>query len=237
MTRRSLLALIPLGLAFNEVAMAQAGDKPRLLVLPWLVIDRETNTECSRQGAGPGELTSEARSLAQSAQATLDRVLHSVEEVSLVPRSDWEPEWKKLRPAELFRQGPGCAICTPAGSLIQYSPDVLRTLAVAVRADYVWLGVAVASLAPTPGKESDACCREALAQQREEVMARSSVLLVRASDGQAIWQRDARRLRKDVPTGARRVRFGPKRRREIAVDRTSDLLGEAFRHEVRRITR
>jgi hypothetical protein len=216
-------------------SLAQAtSSKPRVLVLPWLVIDRSTNQDASRLAPSSPRVSAEARRLASSAQAALDAVMHRHRMMTMIPRREWEPHWKQLQPKPVVRQGPGCAVCTPVGELLRYDRAALRRLARAVRADYVWLGVTVVPLTPqSRDTRPDDCCREALAQEREAVLARSSALLVRASDGEATWQRDARRLDRDVPRRTRHSVYTLQRRREFAVRHTARALGSAFGREHR----
>jgi hypothetical protein len=197
------------------------------------VIDRTTNLDCAGPES-PGAVSGEARRLAASAQAALDAEMHEHAMMAMVSRKEWQPHWDGLRGSRVLWKGVGCAVCAPAGALIRYDRTLVQQLARAVDADYVWLGVTVAPLTPPKGAPpADACCREALAQERPAVLARSSALLVRASDGEMVWQRDARRLERDVPTRAGRINRTPERRRAYAVDATAHLLGRAFRREHR----
>jgi hypothetical protein len=107
----------------------------------------------------------------------------------------------------------------------------------------VWIGVTVVPLTrETKDTRTDVCCREALALERDAVLARSSALLVRVSDGEAVWERDARRLEREVPTRFPRessgrflarqgIEHSPGKHREIAVTATAHDLGAAFRRE------
>lgn len=229
------LALIPF-LALSVPAGAQV-KQPRLLVLPWLVIDRNTNRECSRP-EGSGAEGKEAQRIGASAQAALDAEMHGQKTLAMIPRKEWQPQWSSLANNRVLWKGAGCAVCTPAGELIRYDRALVQQIAQAVQADYVWLGVTALPL--TPGKGSpapDDCCRDALAQGRRGILARSSVLLVRAQDGEVIWQRDARRLEQDVPHRAGKIVHPPSLRRTFAVDATAHLLGKAFRREQREALR
>lgn len=223
-------------------APAQPAAKPRLLLLPWLVVDRTTNQDCTRPEGAAGPSGSEARRLAASAQAALDAEVHHQRELELIPRREWLPHWQALGGSRVVWQGAGCAVCSPAGELIRYDRLLVQQLALQTGADYVWLGITVAPLTP-PGAPwacaapPDDCCREALARERPAVLARSSILLVRARDGEVVWQRDARRLERDVPYRAGRLSRAPSARRAIAVDETAHLLGKAFRRERREALR
>jgi hypothetical protein len=197
------------------------------------VIDRTTNRECSRPESVGAPLNNEARRLAQSAQAALDAGMHRHRMMEMIARREWEPHWQALEPGQVFRQGPGCSVCTPAGELIRYGRAAVQGLAQAVRADYVWLGVTVVPLTRDSAAASrpDECCREALGTGRKAILARSAVLLLRASDGEVVWQRDARRLEGDVPHRAGKIARPPSVRRAYAVDATARLLSNAFRRE------
>jgi hypothetical protein len=217
---------------------ARPADKPRLLVLPWVVIDRTTNRDCSKLGSSQAPARAEALRLAGSAQAALDAAMHRHGMMEMIPRKEWEPHWRELPPGRVVWQGPGCAVCTPVGELLHDDRAALQALAQAVRADYVWLGVTVVPLTKqNQDNRPDDCCREALAQERKAVLARSSVLLVRASDGEIVWQRDARRLERDVPHRVGRLVRTAAARREIAVKDTAHLLGNAFSREHREALR
>lgn len=208
---------------------ASSGDKPRLLVLPWLIIDRNTNRECSR-GEVTAATTREAQRLARSGQAALDGQMHRLGGAEMIPRKDWEPHWQERKPSEFFRASAGCAVCAPVGELLKFDAAAVLQIANDVNADYVWLGVSVTPLTPDPSAQpADTCCKEALAQERNAVLARSSVLLVRASDGEMVWQRDARRLDADVPRKVGKMARPLETRRRMAVEDTARALGAAFR--------
>jgi hypothetical protein len=236
-TRYSIVCLIAIfsaiALSTPMEAVGQHPAKPRLLVLPWVVIDRSSNQDCAKLTPQP-PVSAEARRLAVSAQETLDAAMHRHRMMGMIPRRDWEPHWKQLPPGKVFSQGPGCAICTPIGSLLRYDHAALRQLGQAVQADYVWLGVSVVPLisGQTPARPDD-CCREALGRERDAVLARSSVLLVRIQDGEVVWQRDARRFDAEVPRRVGRAPMPARFRREIAVKGTAKMLGNAFRREHR----
>jgi len=234
----ALLGALGIACLSGLPAPAQENAKPRLLVLPWLVVDRNTNRECTRPESAGAPLNGEARRLAQSAQSTLDAAMHRQGTMEMIPRKEWAPHWQGFQPGTVFRQGAGCAVCNPAGELLRYDPAAVQGLAQAVRADYAWLGVTVVPL--TAGKSAsppDDCCREALGQGRNAVLARSSVVLVRASDGAVVWQRDARRLEGEVPYRIGKINRSPDSRRAIAVDSTAKLLAGAFRREHREALR
>jgi hypothetical protein len=223
-----LLLLSHLGLAQD------ASTNPRLLVLPWVVIDRTTNRDCSKLGPPRAAVSAEAQRLAISAQAALDAAMHRHGRMAMIPRAEWEPHWRQLAPGRVVWQGPGCAVCTPVGDLLRYDGTALQGIAQAVRADYVWLGVTVVPLTTeSQDNRPDDCCREALAQKRKAVLARSSALLVRARDGEIVWQRDARRLESDVPRRVGRFIRPAALRREYGVKDTARLLGNAFGREHR----
>jgi hypothetical protein len=173
---------------------------PRLLMLPWMVIDRTTDQSFTHPQAARTPLTEEAHRLTHSAQAAMDAVFHRQSGVAhLIPLSEWEPHWDRLKPGEMIWQGTGCAACTPVGDLLRFDRAVIQQFARTARADYVWLGVTVVPLTAGPPRgASDECCREALAQDTEAILARSSALLIRIRDGEVVWQRDARRLDRDV---------------------------------------
>jgi hypothetical protein len=224
-----------------DAGVAQtAASKPRLLVLPWVVIDRSTNKACSIGDCPllpPSEAPAlrEAQKLAQAAQAALDAAMHQHGMIQMIRRKEWEPHWKPLQPTQVVKQGSGCAVCTPTGSLLRYDRAAVQELGRSVAADYVWLGTTVVPLTresvETPASP---CCREALALERKKVLARSSALLVRVKDGETVWQRDARELDQDVPRSGRRVSYPPERRREYAVKETAHTLGKAFGREHRK---
>jgi hypothetical protein len=204
-------------------------------VLPWLVVDRNTNRDCEKLGPAEAPAIEEARRLARSGQAALDAAMHRHRMMEMIPRKEWEPRWAEMKPGSVLRQGEGCAVCTPAGQLIRYDRAGLQRLAQAVRADYVWLGVTVVPLTrEAKGNRPDDCCREVLAQEGKAVLARSSVLLVRATDGTLVWERDARRLEREVPSRAGRVARTPAKRRWYAVRTTAHLLANAFGREHRK---
>jgi hypothetical protein len=174
--------------------------KPRLLVLPWLVLDRTTDQCVSGPGHSSAPSGDEAQRLSLSAMAALDAVLHRHGGLGeMVQRAEWLPYWEEATSDDCVRQGPGCASCTPAGDLLRYDRVRLQGLGQAARGDYIFLGITVVPLTgDSGGARPDACCREALTLERDAVLARSSVLLVRVRDGETIWQRDARRLDRDV---------------------------------------
>jgi hypothetical protein len=204
-------------------------------VLPWLVIDRTTNQECSRSGRTPAATGAEARRLATAAQESLDAVMHRHRMMAMIPRKEWQPQWQQYQPGQIVRQSAGCAVCTPIGALLEYDRTALQALGQAVRADYIWLGVTVVPLTrESAGSRSDDCCREALAQERRAVLARSSALLVRVRDGEVVWQRDARRLERDVPGRVGRFIRSEPLRREYGVKNTARMLGNGFAREHRR---
>lgn len=252
-TRRSVLlhALLfsTVGLYAGPATSAEPiASRPRILALPWMVIDRTTNKERSRMEATSGHVQTDAQQLAVSAQAALDGTLHRYRTAEVVARSEWEPLWKKLRGGHLLIQGAGCAVCSPAGQLLHYDRAALINLAQEVKADYVWLGVTVVPLTwGTPALKQDDCCREALDMERENVLARSSALLVRASDGEVVWQRDARwpdprakrrhlRMIYAPPSGSPAI---PRSftDREKAVDATARSLANALRRDRAQIFR
>ena len=233
--------LLALTLHVGRGASAEQPNKPRLLVLPWVVIDRTTNKVCPTSASVTSRSNREETALAHSAEAALDAEMHRFGRAQMIPRDEWEPEWRQRKADQVVRQGEGCAVCTPVGQLLQYDRTALQELAQAVRADYVWIGVTVVPLTrDTKDTRTDACCREALALEREAVLVRSSALLVRVNDGETIWERDARRLEREVPTrfpGERSGKFlarhsinhTPAKHREIAVMTTAHDLGQAFR--------
>lgn len=258
-----LLPLAALLTAFSagarSTAQPSAGARPRILVAPWLVVDRTTNQEFTRSGSAAGSTALEARRLGDSAYAALDRALHKQDETDLVPRREWEPFWAPT--AAAVQVAGSCPICASSGQLLRYRRTDIQKLARAVNADYVWLGAVAVPLTSSAGTpESDECCREALALEKRVILARSTAVLVRASDGETVWERDARwpdtRDRKKLP-----VRYGmpdqprtesghemrprnnekpllsPYGERERAVDATARELADAFHREFPRIFR
>jgi hypothetical protein len=232
---RLWLAALCVG-AFPSVAAAAGSRaaKPRVLVLPWIVIDRSTNQDCDELNAAQSAASAEARSFAIAAQESLDAAMHRHRMTEMIPRREWEPRWKSLQPGQVVSQGAGCAVCTLVGSLLQYDRSALQQLGQSLRADCVWLGVTVVpvTLVDTDTRPDD-CCREVMGQEREAVLARSSALLVRVRDGEVVWQRDARQLDAQVPRRVGRAPMPARFRREIAVKATAELLGDAFRREHR----
>ncbi len=230
----TVLAALLVAPAFAVSSTAQTpttGTKPKLLVLPWLVIDRNTNRECSR-GEINAASTREAQGLALSAQSALDGQMHRMDVAEMIPRKTWEPRWRERPASECFRASAGCAVCTPAGELLKFDPAALQQIARDVGADYVWLGVTVAALTPErSASKPDPCCKEALGRERKAVLARSSVVLVRASDGEVVWQRDARRFDADVPHKVGKMPRTSQTRRRMAVEDTARALATAFRRE------
>lgn len=231
-TRRRCLHLcwgIVVGMCQRVLGAAEA--PPRILVLPWLVVDRTTNRECSREGTSAAT-TAEAQGLSRSAGEALDARLHRHGKGMLIPRREWQSHWVRLQPARLYRLGEGCAICTPPSELLRFDRDALTGLARATGADYVWLGLTVAPLTPeTPRTRPDECCRAALGRGRSRVLARSSAILVRARDGEIVWQRDARRFEEDVPARVGKVVRRHPARLALAVDGTAHRLADAFAQE------
>jgi hypothetical protein len=213
------------------------------VVLPWLVIDRSTNTDCTKLEQPQVPVSEEAQWLAISGQAALDHMLHRRGSLHLIPRKEWEPHWRGLPPGQLERQGSGCTICTHADQLIQFDHSALLQLPQSVRADYALLGVTVVPLTPDSGdNRSDDCCREALSQERQAVLARSSALLVRVHDGEVTWERDSRRLDRDVPRESFRPKGGTvtytrETRLDFAIRDTAHELGKAFRRDCREALR
>lgn len=247
----SVVALVPLavqtGLGGSEPPRSESpapshkpwlpGKAPRVLMLPWLVIDRNTNVDCFKLGAPQSSISEEAQALAISGQAAMDNLMHSHGSLKMIPRKEWEPHWKELPPGQVMQQGPGCAVCTPAGQLIRFDRPALLGLAQGLQADYVLLGVTVIPLTPeSSDNRPDDCCREALALERQAALARSSALLVRVRDGDVTWERDARRLDRDVPRVAfhgkgASVTYTRERRLDFAVRDTAHDLGKAFRRD------
>ena len=242
LTLAVLLAPLLLSGARTNAAEPAAG-KPRILALPWVVIDRTTNQLCTTPEPTASPVTREAGGLARSAASALDAEMHRYGRAKVIPRKEWEPAWKQINPGRIVRQGAGCAVCAPINQLLQYDRASLQDLARTVRADYVWLGVTVIPLTrETKESRPDECCREALALERDAVLARSSALLVRVSDGEVVWERDARVMDREVPKsfpraasnkfhGIQGIDHPPARHREIAVDATAHDLGKAFRRE------
>ena len=226
----SLLALF-MPLARSSAAPVPPGA-PRLLVLPWLVIDRNTNLDCAKLATSLPAIVAEAQRLAISGQAAMDNMMHSHGFLKMIPRKEWEPHWQELAPGQVVRQGPGCAVCTPAGQLIQFDRAALLGLAHGLQADYVLLGVTVVPMTPqSRDTRPDDCCRAALALERRVVLARSSALLVRIRDGEITWQSDARRLDRDVPRPVHRTTHQAEGRLDLAVRDTAHDLGKAFRRD------
>jgi hypothetical protein len=184
---------------------------PRLVVLPWLVIDRSTNRGAVEPGLPQLSPMSEAQQLSFSGMAALDAVLHRHGGLGqLVPKSEWWPFWEQAAPWGWLRQGDGCASCTPASALLRYDRERLQQFGRSVQADYLLLGVAVTPLTEqTDAPDPDDCCHQALTIDRTTILARSSVLLVRVSDGETLWQRDARRLDRDVLRQSSRPIYPP----------------------------
>lgn len=233
----ALFFLLSLAALTGAPATVEGKAKPRLLVLPWLVIDRTTSRDCTLP-AGGGAAGNEARRLAASAQAALNAEMHDLGMLEMIPRKEWQPRWDALQGSRMLWKDAGCAVCAPAGALIRHDRSLVQQLARQVQANYVWLGVTVTPL--TSLKDSnpaDDCCREALARERPAVLARSSVLLLRANDCEVIWQRDMRRLERDVPRRVGKINRTPGRRRIHAVEATARLLGKAFRREHREALR
>jgi hypothetical protein len=183
--------------------------EPRVIVLPWLVIDRTTNQRVSGTSHAPSG--DEAQRLSVSGMTALDAALHRHGGLGeMVPRDKWQPFWEEAACDNWVRQGPGCASCTPAGDLLRYERVSLQRFGQAARADYIFLGITVVPLTAAAGTPHlDSCCREALTLEREAVLARSSVLLVRVRDGETVWQRDARRLDRDVLRRSSRPIYPP----------------------------
>jgi hypothetical protein len=215
----------------------EPGAAPHLLVLPWLVIDRNTNTDCAKLAPSQSSISEEAQRLAISGQAAMDNMVHIHGSLKMIPRKEWEPHWKELAPGQLERQGSGCAVCTPVGQLIRLDRTALVQFAQGLQADYVLLGVTVVPLTPERSDaRPDDCCRAAPAQERQAVLARSSALLVRVRDGEVTWARDSRRLERDVPRVAfrakgSRVAYTREKRVDFAVRDTAHDLGKAFRRD------
>jgi hypothetical protein len=217
-------------------AIAGSSATPRLLVLPWLVVDRTTNRECSR--AAEPALGDEARRLSRSAGEALDSGLHRVGKASLISASEWRAPWAALRPHQVYRLGEGCAICTAPSELLRFEAGALLGLAQSVRADYVWLGLTVVPLSTeSKANRPDDCCKDALGRGRSRVLARSSAVLVRVADGAVVWQRDARRFEDDIPARVGKVSRSRRTRVAMAVDGTAHRLAEAFNREHREALR
>jgi len=232
----TIFALLTLAVLTARLTLAaDMANPPRLLVLPWLVIDRGTNRECTQDERAPIPAKGEAQRLALAAQAALDNEMHDHRMFEMVPRREWAPLLASYGSGQVYRPGPGCAVCNPVRQLLQYDPALLTTLAQGARADYVWLGVAVLPLtSERDPARGDACCRAALGTGRDAVFARTSALLVRVRDGALMWQQDTRRLEREVPTRAGRIRRTPGMRRQIAVKSTAHELGAAFRGDHRK---
>ena len=221
---------------------AERPRKPRMLVLPWFVVDRNSNLNCDKLKAEDPAASAAGFRVAEAGQAALDAQMHRYGKLDLIKRSEWEPYWKQTSHKELFFQGQGCAVCSPVGELIRYNPTELSKLADKVGAEFVLLGLTVVPLTTHKASRTDECCRDALALERESVLARSSVILIRAKDGASIWQRDARRLEKEVrhvnprerfsdPQGTSPEPFTEEKRLRVAVGDTAEALGRAFRRE------
>lgn len=247
------LGLVLAGAAVLSMAAVRAAEgpvaRPRVLALPWLVIDRNSNKDCAKLGPSEERASGEGRLLGESGQASLDTVLHRSGLVELVPRKEWAPEWEQVKPGRVMRQGLGCAVCAPTTQLMRYDRAAVQGLAKAVRADYVWLGVTVVPLTlNTSVRRADECCRNALMLERDAVLARSSAVLVRASDGEVVWQQDARSSDPSRRPGGLDVRFAPPHARrptpltpyelrQKAVQTTARALGSAFRRDAEQVLR
>jgi hypothetical protein len=222
-------------LALSSTAWSQQiPPNSHLLELPWMVIDRATNQDCARLGPAQAEIRGEARKLASAGQAALDTVLRDHRMFTMISRSEWEPYWHLLKPGTVVWQGTGCAVCGPAAQLLRYDRAALQQLGREVGAEYVWLGVIVV---PMTSEEQDnrheECCEATLGHARQEVLARSSALLIRVSDGKVIWQGDVRRLTSDARVGTPPRNDSLAMRREMAVKDTAQALGAAFVREHR----
>jgi hypothetical protein len=187
-------------LSSSTAPTESAPGQPRLLVLPWQVIDRTTNQIYSAANLPRSTASEEARQLSESGMAALDAVLHRHDGLGeLVPRREWQPCWDEGIIGPWACYSSQCASCAPVGELLRYDRGRLRQLGQAVGADYIFLGVTVVPLiAPAGSSPPSRCCLEALTVDKRDVLARTAALLVRVRDGEPVWQRDARRLDRDV---------------------------------------
>lgn len=193
--------------------------KPRIVALPWLVIDRNSGQEASRLEGEHPKAAAEGRQLAQSAQAALDAVLERGKALQYVPRGQWEPRWSAMKPDQSLQRGPGCASCGAADELIRFDREAVRQIAEAVQAEHVLLGATVVPLVwettlgkPEPKKAvtstETAACREA--ESRDPALARSVLMLVRAKDGQIVWKGDSRWPHDLRSPSSVKVKVGPR---------------------------
>jgi hypothetical protein len=123
------VALLASALLAGRDASAEQTNKPRLLVLPWVVIDRTTNKVCPTSGSTTSQSNREAAALAGRAEAALDAEMHRFGRAEMISRKEWEPEWKQRKADQVVRQGEGCAVCTPVGQLLKYDRTALQELA------------------------------------------------------------------------------------------------------------
>lgn len=236
-------------LSWTAVCHAQeAAARPRLLGLPWVIIDGNGSGSQPKPGSPGGPISAQTERLAYSARAAIDATLRRRGIMEMIPRKAWEPQWEKLKAERGIGQAAGCICCPPAPELLRYNRTALQRLGQAVHADYIWLGVTVVPLsAAHPKAQSDSCCQKPLAPQQEQVLARSGGLLFRVSDGEIVWRQEARRLDHEVlrrshyrhhrSRGPFRTIYSPPERHEMAVDETAHMLANAFVREHEQVLR
>jgi hypothetical protein len=96
-------------------------SQPRLLVLPWRVIDRTTNQVYSAADLPRSTASEEARQLSESGMAALDAVLHRHGGLGeLMPRSEWQPYWDEGIIGPWACYSSQCASCAPVGELLRH---------------------------------------------------------------------------------------------------------------------
>jgi hypothetical protein len=238
-----LQAAFLLLLSWTAVCLAQeAAARPRLLGLPWVIIDGNASGSQPKPGSAAAPIRAQTERLADSARGAIIATLRRQGIMEMIPRKAWQPQWEKLKAAGAIAQVDGCICCPPAPELLRYNRPALQRLGQAVHADYIWLGVTVVPLSrEQPKQSSDSCCRKAPGPQQESVLARSGSLLFRVSDGEVVWRQEARRLDREVLRRGHyrhhgshspfRITYSPPERHEMAVAGTARMLANAFVRE------
>lgn len=199
MQRRHFPTASILILAVVAVASSAAGrepeprSEPRILSLPWLIIDRNSCRDAGGLRVGHPDAAAEAGRLSLSAQTALDAVMDRHKRSRMIPRAEWEPLWAKSSAEKLLRSREACTACGSSEDLMGYDPTAIGRLASSLQADYALIGVAIVPLVfETPVKQEKHPCPEAEASVREPYLIRGLLRMIRAEDGATVWQGETR---------------------------------------------
>ncbi len=243
--------LAMIGSTVAVAAHASPDPQPRILSLPWLIIDRNSGRDAEALRKEQPDAAAEAGRLSISAQAALDAVMDRHKRSRMVPRGEWEPLWTKMGSEKVVRSRPACTACGSAEELVAYESEALKRMATSVQADYVLLGVAIVPLVfETPAKGAEHKCPSSTSATREPYVIRGLLRMVRVEDGKTMWQGETRWPHSRRSPHSTAIKVGPRfggglgRRpkapavppaafeaREKMVDAAVHALGHALRKE------